>query len=65
MQRVVGGYSFMDIQEQLDLFYWMRLGAGAVVVGGAALFLYSIFGPVRDQLTAREVRPSTGMAPAE
>ena len=65
MQRVVGGYSFMDIQEQLALFYWMRLGAGVVVVGGAALFLYSIFGPVRDQLTAREVRPSTGMAPAE
>ena len=65
MQRVVGGYSFMDIQEQLALFYWMRLGAGAVVVGGAALFLYSIFGPVRDQLTARDVRPSTGMAPAE
>ena len=40
MQRVVGGYSFMDIQEQLALFFWMRLGAGVVVVIGAALFLY-------------------------
>ena len=65
MQRVVGGYSYMDIQDQLALFYWMRLGAGVVVVIGAALFLYAIFGPVRDQLTARDVRGRVEPAPAE
>ncbi|MGE3289900.1 MAG: cbb3-type cytochrome c oxidase subunit I, partial [Geminicoccaceae bacterium] len=65
MQRVVGGYTFMDIQDQLALFYWMRLGAGVVVVIGAALFLYAIFGPVRDQLTARDVRGRVEPAPAE
>lgn len=64
MQRVVGGYSYMEVQDQLALFYWMRLGAGVVVVVGAALFVYAIFGPVREQLASTrgvEVEP----APAE
>ena len=65
MQRVVGGYSYMDVQEQLALFYWMRLGAGVVVLISVALFVYAVLGPVREQLTARAVRSSTGVAPAE
>ncbi|MFO1075939.1 MAG: cbb3-type cytochrome c oxidase subunit I [Geminicoccaceae bacterium] len=65
MQRVVGGYSFMDVQDQLALFYWMRLGAGLVFVLGALLFVYAVIGPVREQLTARDVRPDPRMAPAE
>lgn len=52
MQRVVGGYSYMDVQDQIALFYWMREGAGVVVLIGAALFIYSVFGPVREQLTS-------------
>ena len=64
MQRVVGGYNYMDIQDQIALFYWMRLASGVVVVIGAGLFLYSIFGPVREQLTAtRGAEPD--LAPAE
>jgi nitric oxide reductase subunit B len=55
MQRVVGGYSYMDVQDQLALFYWMRLGAGVVVAIGAALFVYAVFGPVREQVTRREI----------
>ncbi|MEK0085113.1 cbb3-type cytochrome c oxidase subunit I [Benzoatithermus flavus] len=51
MQRVVGGYSYMDVQDQLRLFFAMREGAGLVVVIGAVLFAYSIYGPVREQLT--------------
>jgi nitric oxide reductase subunit B len=62
MQRVVGGYSYMDVQDQLYLFFAMRLGAGIVVVIGAALFAYSIYGPVREQLT--RVR-EPGLQPAE
>ncbi len=65
MQRVLGGYSYMDVQDQLGLFYWMRLGAGLVFVIGAAMFVYAMFGPVREQLTARDARAGTGLAPAE
>ena len=50
LQRVLG-MDFMEIQEQLALFFWMRLGAGIIVVLGALLFVYAVFGPVREQLT--------------
>ena len=53
LQRVLG-MGFMEIQEQLALFFWMRLGAGVVVGVGAALFVYAVFGPVREQLTIRD-----------
>ena len=65
MQRVVGGYSFMDVQDQLALFYWMRLGAGIAFVLGAALFVYAVFGPVREQLTRRDVPTGPDLAAAE
>ena len=51
MQRVVGGYSYMEVQDQLGLFYWLRLGAGVVTAIGAAVFVYAVLGPVREQLT--------------
>jgi len=41
MQRVVGDY-YMDVQESLSIFYLMRFGAGAMVVIGALLFIYSL-----------------------
>ena len=50
LQRVLG-MGYMEIQEQLGLFFWMRLGAGLVVGLGALLFVYAIFGPVREQLS--------------
>ena len=53
LQRVLG-MDFMEIQEQLGLFFWMRLGSGVVVVIGAALFVYAVFGPVREQITVRD-----------
>lgn len=53
LQRVLG-MDFMEIQEQLALFFWMRLGAGIVVGIGAVLFVYAVFGPVREQLTIRD-----------
>ncbi len=65
MQRVVGGYSFMDVQDQLALFYWMRLAAGTIFAIGAAMFVYAVLGPVREQLTARDARRDAGLAPAE
>jgi nitric oxide reductase subunit B len=64
MQRVIGGYSYMDVQDQIALFYWMRLGAGVVVLISVLIFIYAVLGPVREQLTsARGVEPEP--APAE
>jgi len=63
MQRVVGGYSYMEVQDQLGLFYWLRLGAGVVTAIGAAVFVYAVLGPVREQLTT--VKGAERLAPAE
>ncbi len=35
------GMYYMEVQDQLWLFYAMRFGAGAAVVLGAILFIYS------------------------
>ena len=53
MQRVLGE-PYMLVQEQLDLFFIMRLGSGAVAVLGALLFIWSIFGPARVAVSGRE-----------
>ena len=47
LQRVLGQY-YMDVQDQLVLFYWMRFGAGAVVVLGAYLLIYALLMPRRE-----------------
>jgi len=51
LQRVLGDY-YMDVQDQLEIFYWMRFGSGIVVVLGAVLFIYSMWVP-RKELIAR------------
>ena len=40
LQRVMGMY-YMEVQDQLWLFYAMRFGSGIAVVLGAILFIYS------------------------
>lgn len=47
LQRVNGEY-FMDVQDQLWVFYVMRFGAGVAVVLGALLFIYAILAPRRE-----------------
>jgi nitric oxide reductase subunit B len=54
LQRVMGMY-YMEVQDQLVLFYWMRLGAGLFVALAVILFLYAIFGPSREERPARLV----------
>ncbi|AGK56781.1 nitric-oxide reductase subunit B [Hyphomicrobium denitrificans 1NES1] len=51
LQRVLG-MSYMEVQDQLALFYWMRLGSGVFVLISCLLFLYSIFGPVKEEQLA-------------
>ncbi|GHB29735.1 nitric oxide reductase [Pseudovibrio japonicus] len=57
MQRVVGE-DFMSVQDQLTVFYIMRFGAGAAVVLGALLFIYSVLVPRKELFTE-----STGSTP--
>lgn len=42
LQRIAGE-SYMDVQDQLALFYWIRLGSGFLVLIAALLFFASLF----------------------
>ena len=55
LQRVIG-MGYMEIQQQLDLFYWMRLLAGVIFVAGAMLYLYAVLGPVKNQLATSKLK---------
>ncbi|MDR0807899.1 MAG: cbb3-type cytochrome c oxidase subunit I [Gemmobacter sp.] len=44
LQRVMGVY-YMEVQDQLALFYWMRLGAGVAVVIGVFILIYALLVP--------------------
>ena len=61
LQRVMG-LAYMEVQEQLALFFWMRLGSGLFVVLSALLFVYSILGPAREE---RPARLAASLQPAE
>jgi len=51
MQRVVGDY-YMDVQDTLAVFYWMRFGAGVAVVLGVLLYLYAVLVPRREIISS-------------
>lgn len=51
LQRVIG-MNYMAVQDQLAIFYWMRLGAGVVVMIGALLFIYAALGPAKEEKPA-------------
>ena len=61
LQRVMG-INYMEVQDQLGLFYWMRLGSGVCAGIAVLMFVYALFGPVRVPMAGR-ARPS--VAPAE
>jgi nitric oxide reductase subunit B len=46
----------MDVQSELGVFYWMRLGAGCVVAVGALLFIYAVFMPRRQEVITSTLR---------
>jgi nitric oxide reductase subunit B len=52
LQRVLG-MSYMEVQDQIAPFYWVRLGSGVLVAIAAGLFLWSVFGPVGEKKAAR------------
>jgi len=59
LQRVKGE-PYMDVQDQVAIFFSMRLLSGVIVVLGALLFLYSVWVPRRSEVIAR-----AGMQAAE
>ncbi|MGZ8996245.1 MAG: cbb3-type cytochrome c oxidase subunit I [Rhodospirillales bacterium] len=64
LQRVQG-QNYMDVQDELGLFFLMRLGAGVVVVISVLMFLYATFVPRRRELIAprsTERPAATGIA---
>jgi nitric oxide reductase subunit B len=61
LQRVIGE-NYMDVQDQIMMFHYMRFGAGAAVVLGAVLFILATLVPRRETITAR---PSVRLSPAE
>ncbi|MCL7941763.1 cbb3-type cytochrome c oxidase subunit I [Halomonas sp. ATCH28] len=59
LQRVLG-MNYMEVQDQLLLFYGMRLGAGIAVAIGSCLLLYAFFGPAREQVPAGGTQLTAG-----
>ncbi|WP_456388027.1 cbb3-type cytochrome c oxidase subunit I [Profundibacter sp.] len=57
MQRVVGDY-FMEVQDTLAIFYWMRFGSGVAVVLGVVLFLYAILVPRKEIISGTKTTPA-------
>ncbi|PWE34337.1 nitric-oxide reductase large subunit [Maritimibacter sp. 55A14] len=57
LQRVLGE-DYMGVQDQLAIFYWMRLGAGAVVVLGVLVFIYAVLVPRREVISADATTPA-------
>lgn len=57
MQRVVGEY-FMEVQDTLAIFYWMRFGSGVAVVLGVFLYLYAILVPGKEIISGSNTTPA-------
>jgi nitric oxide reductase subunit B len=51
----------MEVQDQLAMFYWIRLGSGVFVVISAAMFIWAVLVPGRQ----RQASISAALQPAE
>ena len=60
LQRVMG-MNYMEVQDQLSVFYWMRFGSGIVVVIGVLMWVYATLGPKKEVT----IVPDGAFAPAE
>jgi nitric oxide reductase subunit B len=57
LQRVLG-QSYMEVQDQLALFYWVRLGSGIFVFISALMFIWSVLVPGRTRVASPVVQPA-------
>ena len=60
LQRIIPNpQSFMAVQDQLRMFYWMRELAGVVFLIGLVVYLYSFFAKDKPQtVEAGETQPA-------
>ena len=49
LQRVMD-IRFMEVQDQLELFFAMRLLSGIIVLIGVLMFLWATFGRAKEQV---------------
>ena len=50
LQRIIPNpQSFMEVQDQLHIFYWLRELAGLVFLIGLGVYLYSFFAQDKPQ----------------
>ncbi|MFA7430573.1 MAG: cbb3-type cytochrome c oxidase subunit I [Rhodospirillaceae bacterium] len=61
LQRVMG-LDFMSVQEELSMFFWMRLGSGVAVLIGVLMIVWALAVPGR---AARSVPSTPLQVPAE
>ena len=61
LQRVLG-QSYMEVQDQLAMFYWVRLGSGVFVVISALMFVWAVLVPGREKQAAQS---GAALQPAE
>jgi len=52
------GESYMDVQDTLGLFYWIRLASGVFVLVSALMFLWALFVPGREPLASPITQPA-------
>jgi nitric oxide reductase subunit B len=51
LQRVLG-QNYMEVQDQLAVFYWVRLGSGVFVLISALMFVWAVLVPGRAKQPA-------------
>ena len=59
LQRVLG-MNYMEVQDQLWIFYLMRFGSGLAVAVGVALFIYAILAPQREIIEPGDAAKTPG-----
>jgi nitric oxide reductase subunit B len=48
----------MEVQDQLTLFYWVRLGSGIFVFISALMFIWSLLVPGRTRIPSPVAQPA-------
>jgi nitric oxide reductase subunit B len=57
LQRVLG-MNFMEVQEQMSMFYWLRLGGGIATLIGVLMVVSSLVLPGRAKAPAGVLQPA-------
>lgn len=59
MQRIQGSMTFMQVQDQAAIFYWLREAAGVVFVIGLIVYICSFFATARPETPPQDAEADT------